>query len=120
MPLNPTQVAKLESDLRNSPDEWQYLVYQEIKRIECGHVITYGGLASRVNKRHGLNIISRNTAWLRDKLYDLIDQNSGIPLHRIAKKGDSKSKYDSPKTQEVNRRLRTEEGSWPEPEWLYE
>ena len=117
--------SKLESQLRNSKNEWQFKVYRLIKTcIPRGHVITYGGLAKRANKKYGLNINARNTAKLRDMLYVYFPSHSAIPygelpLHRIAKKGDSTSKWDSPMTQKDNKRLRSQEGSWPEPLWLY-
>ena len=110
----------IEKELRKSKDEWEFNVYQLIKEIPKGCVITYGGLAKRTNARFGLNINPRNVANLRRKLYGLLTHDTDIPLHRIAKQGDSKSKYDRPETQVYNQRLRSAEGSWPEPTWLYE
>jgi len=115
--------TKLEKELRKSKDEWQFKVYTLIRRsIRKGHVITYGGLAERANRTYRLNIIARNTAWLRDILYDWIQDERDfrqLPLHRIAKKGDSMSEWDSELTRKHNKRFRTAEGSWPEPIWDY-
>ena len=110
----------IEKLLGKSKNQWELKAYRLIKKIPKGWVITYGGLAKRVNGKHGLKIIARNVANLRNKLYDLLGHESNVPLHRIAKKGDSRSEYDSPKTQEYNKRLRGAEGSWPDPRWLYE
>lgn len=110
----------IEKQLRMSKNEWEYKILQLIKSIPSGCVITYGGLAQRARSKYGLKVIARNIGNLRNKLYDLLGYDSLIPLHRIAKKGDSKSEWDAPKTQVVNKRLRTAEGSWPEPRWLYE
>jgi alkylated DNA nucleotide flippase Atl1 len=111
--------VNIEKELAKSKNAWELKVYQLIKHIPRGYVITYGGLARRANKKHGLRVIARNIGNLRNKLYHLLGHDSDVPLHRIAKKGDYLSEYDSPKTQKYNRRLRTAEGSWPEPEWLF-
>src|SRR5712692_6990808 len=110
--------AKLEKQLRKSKDEWQFKVYKLIRtNIKKGHVITYGGLAERANSKYGLNIISRNTAWLRDILYESIENESDVrqlPLHRIAKKGYSTSDWDSEVTRKRNKLFRTAVVSLPE------
>jgi len=111
---------KFENELRKSKNEWEFKVYQLIKRIPKGCVITYGGLAKWVNRNHRLKIIARNIGNLRNKLHDFLGHDSDLPLHRIAKKGDARSEYDSPKTRKYNQGLRTAEGSWPEPTWLYD
>lgn len=36
----------IEKELKKSKDEWEYKVYQLIKEIPSGYVITYGGLAT--------------------------------------------------------------------------
>lgn len=110
----------LEEQLRKSKNEWQYKVYQLINEVPPGHVITYGGLAKRANRKYGLNINARNVANLRRRLYGLLTHDTEVPLHRMAKAGDALSQFDSPETQKYNQRLRTPEGSWPEPKWLYE
>jgi len=110
----------VEAQLRKSKDEWEYKVYQLIKEIPEGCVITYGGLANRCNSKFGLNINARNVGNLRRKLYGLLTHDTDLPLHRVGKKGDPLSKFDQPITQEYNKRLRGKEGAWPEPVWLYE
>jgi alkylated DNA nucleotide flippase Atl1 len=111
--------TNVEKELRKSKNQWELKAYQEIKRIPSGSVITYGRLAQRVNRRYGLDIIARNIGNLRNKLYHLLGHETKIPLHRIAKQGDPESEWDAEKTRRYNKRLRTAEGSWPEPKWLY-
>lgn len=110
--------AEVERELRQSKDEWEHKVYLLILEIPSGHVITYGGLARRANALHDLNIVPRNVANLRRKLYGWLTHDTDVPLHRIATQGDAQSKFDQPLTQQYNERLRTAEGSWPQPQWL--
>lgn len=109
----------IEKDLRKSKNEWQFKVYQLIRQIPPGCVITYGGLAKRVNAKHGLAVNARNVGYLRNKLYHLLGYDSDVPLHRIAKKWDAESEWDHPETKKHNKRLRSAEGSWPDPKWLF-
>ena len=108
-------VKQFEQLLRQSKNQWEYKAYLEIKhKIPEGHVITYGGLAKRVK------VCARNIGNLRNKLLDYFGTDGRfLPLHRIAKKGDSTSEWDAKDTKKHNERLRRKEGSWPEPVWLY-
>jgi alkylated DNA nucleotide flippase Atl1 len=110
----------VEAELKKSKNQWEYKVFLLIQELPAGCVITYGGLAKRANSRFGLNLVPRNIANLRRKLYLRCGHDTNIPLHRIATQGDGMSKNDSPITQVYNQRLRSAEGSWPEPKWLYE
>lgn len=103
-----------EQLLRQSKNQWEYKAYLEIKHnIPEGHVITYGGLAKRVG------VCARNIASLRKKLLRFFGRDGkALPLHRIAKKGDTTSEWDAHETKKQNERLRRKEGSWPDPIWL--
>lgn len=111
----------IERELKRSKDQWEYKVYLLIndEEIPPGYVITYGGLAARANRKYGLNVCPLNVGNLRRKLYHMLSHDTKVPLHRIGTKGDDKSLEDSNETQVYNQRLRSAEGSWPKPTWLY-
>ena len=108
-------LKQFEQGLRRSKNQWEYKAYLEIKHnIPEGHVITYGGLAKRIG------VCARNIGNLRNKLLWFFGlDGKALPLHRIAKKGDSTSEWDAPDTKKHNERLRRKERSWPNPIWLY-
>jgi alkylated DNA nucleotide flippase Atl1 len=111
------QAAFVESQLKGSPNDWKVKTFHLIHKIPRGYLITYGDLAKWVNKEYGLKIISQNTARLRGEIYDLIQHDTDIPIHRIAKKGDTESSYDHKVTQQFNRRKRGDEGTLRNPKW---
>jgi len=95
----------IETELKNSPGEWQWHVAQMITTIPSGQIATYGAIAEAVNRRHRHRINARNVAWLE------------VPLHRVAKAGDVESLADSAETKEINDVLRGREGSLQNPVW---
>lgn len=116
---------RLEQELRRSKGEWQWKVYQLMNEevIPHGHLISYGRLAELTNEKYGTIIIARNVAELRSKLYKY--ERSGeyrlpanLPLHRIAKKEDVESRYDSEQARQENNHLRSQEGSLKNPIWI--
>ena len=113
------ELNRVEKQLRNSKNEWQWHVTQIIAEIPPGHLATYGFIAKIANQRFGHAIISRNVAWLRVHLYGLLTHDTQIPLHRVAKVGDVESLADSDETKKYNDRLRGQEGSLKNPVWLY-
>ena len=114
------ELNRIERVLKKSKNEWEWKVANLIKEIPEGHIITYGTLAEWVNLVFSLNIVSRNTANLRRKLYRLLaDHNPALPLHRIAKKGDLHAKKDSDITRPFVEKRRREEGSWITPKWFH-
>jgi len=107
----------IETELRNSPAEWQWHVAQMITIIPSGQIATYGTIAEAVNRRHGHRINARNVAWLRAKLYELLSHETAVPLHRVAKAGDVESLADSAETKEINDDLCGREGSLQNTVW---
>ena len=115
----------LEQKLKQSKNEWQWRVLRMMNSrvIPSGQLITYGRLAELTNQEQGTSINARNVAALRRKLNQYrrdgtYEVPASIPLHRIAKKGDVGSKYDSATTRQENNRLRGEEGSLHDPRWV--
>lgn len=100
--------------------DWEQKVKQLINDdiIPSGYLISYGRLAELVNQKHGLNIGPRNVAYLRRKLYGILGHQTNVPLHRIAKKGDVKSLFDSERTRKENNLRRGKEGSLTNPKWV--
>jgi len=111
------ELNSIETDLRDSPGEWQWHVAQMITTILSGQLATYGAIADAVNRRHGLSINARNVAWLRGKLYELLSHETAVPLHRVAKVGDIESLHDSEETKGINDERRQREGSLQNPIW---
>jgi alkylated DNA nucleotide flippase Atl1 len=100
--------------------DWQKKARQLINDdvIPPGYLISYGRFAEIVNQKHGLNISPRNVAYLRRKLYGILGHQTSVPLHRIAKKGDVKSLFDSDRTKKENNLRRGKEGSLTDPKWV--
>ena len=111
------ELRSIETYLRNSKNNWRWHTAQIISEVPTGNIATYGAIAEAVNRRHNLNISSRNVAWLRGKLYELLGHDTIVPLHRIAVAGDVNSKRDSETTKSYNDRLREKEGSLENPVW---
>ncbi len=105
------ELQRIEKQLRNSKDEWQWHVTRIITEIPSDHLATYGCIAKIANQCFGHTLISRNVAWLRKHLYKLLTHDTQVPLHRVAKAGDVESRADSEETKEYNDRLRGQEGS---------
>ena len=111
------ELQSIESQLRNSKDEWRWHVTRIIAEIPPGHLATYGCITKIANQCFGHTLIPRNVAWLRGHLYGLLTHNTHVPLHRVAKAGDVESLEDSDETKEHNDRLRGQEGSLKNPVW---
>ncbi len=109
------ELKRIESQLREV--EWRWQVTLIISQIPSGYLATYGCIACIANRKHGLNIIARNVAWLRGYLYALLTHDTQLPLHRIAKVNDVDSTADSKETRCYNNRLRGQEGSLRNPRW---
>jgi hypothetical protein len=116
---------RIEKELKRSKGEWKWKVYQLINEetIPPGYLINYGRLEELTNEKYRTIINARNVANLRRKLYGykrggeyVFPKN--LPLHRIAKKGDVKSEYDSDQTRQENNLLRGKEGSLMNPIWI--
>ena len=114
------QVTWLESRLSGSPGDWRLKVLGLIRQIPKGSLVSYGVLAARANREFGLSIGPRNAGWLRKRIYHEIGHDTEIPIHRVANAGDAHSTRDHPITQEINRRKRGREGSFPQPTWVAE
>lgn len=112
------QVALVESELADSPNDWQLKVFRLILNVPSGHLISYGNLAKWANQEFGLSLRPRNTAWLRAKIYGIVGHETDIPIHRIANEGDVNSTRDHPYTQEVNAQRRSAEGFFAKPRWV--
>jgi alkylated DNA nucleotide flippase Atl1 len=113
-------VTDVEQELRRSKNQWEWKAYQLINdtTIPPGCLVTYGRLAELTNEVHGTSINARNVANLRRKLYGLLGHDTDVPLHRIAKKDDVASEYDSPTTKRVNDQRRSAEGTLSNPRWV--
>ena len=113
-----SELHSIESALKQSSNEWEWHVATLIAEIPEGYIITYGTLAEWANYRFSFNLVPRNTANLRRKLYKLLDDlNPALPLHRISKKGDTSALSDKYSRPFVEKRRR-EEGSWVFPKWF--
>ncbi len=112
------QTAFVQDALKNSPNDWQLKVFSLIMEIPSGHLISYGELASWTNQKFGLTLGSRNTAWLRKRIYKVIGHDTMIPIHRVTNSGDTTSASDHCVTQEFNKNKRAKEGSFNNPIWL--
>lgn len=110
-------LRNLEQILRNSTNEWRWHVTTVIKRIPTRRIATYGTIARVANEEFGLHIIARNVAWLRLYLYNVTNRDTSLPLHRIAKVGDTEMRYDSERTRSDGMILRRREGSVRNPTW---
>ena len=113
----PVRLRDLEQILRNSTNEWRWHVATVINRIPTGRIATYGTIARVANEEFGLHIIARNVAWLRSYLYVETNRDTTLPLHRIAKVGDTEMLYDSERTRSDGMILRQREGSARNPMW---
>lgn len=111
------QIALVNANLAGSPNDWQRKVFSLILRIPSGYLISYGQLARCANREYNLNLVPRNMAWLRGKLYSILGHDTDVPLHRIATQGDAESMKDQPETKTVNRNKRSAEGTYPTPRW---
>lgn len=107
----------IEAQLRNSKEEWRWHVALIITQIPFGHLATYGCIGNVANQLFGHNLIPRNVAWLRNRLYEELTHDTPVPLHRLAKVGDVQSRADSKETKRCNDRLRGQEGSLANPIW---
>lgn len=107
----------IEAQLRDSKGEWRWHVTLIITQIPSGHLATYGCIGNVVNQLFGHNLIPRNVAWLRKRLYEELTHDTPVPLHRLAKAGDVQSRADSEITKQYNDRLRGQEGSLTNPIW---
>jgi alkylated DNA nucleotide flippase Atl1 len=120
MPRNSDPVVRLqdiEAELRDSPNEWRWYAAHVIADIPYGCLASYGTIADEANRRYGLAITALNIGWLRRHLNDRTQWNSDLPLHRIATAGDINCANDSrPQTIAQCRKLRTEEGTWNNPD----
>lgn len=114
------KMSLIETEMRKSVDEWRLKVYGLINDIPVGHVITYGGLATRLYAKYGLHKSPRNIAWLRKYLYSELGFDTSIPLHRIACRNDPQALKDSLESRYHTQLLRRAEGSWSAPQWLFE
>ena len=110
-------LQSIEAQLRDSKGEWQWHVTLIIMQIPSGHLATYGCIGNVANQLFGHNLIPRNVAWLRNRLYGLLTHDTLVPLHRLAKAGDVQSCADSEITKPYNDRLRGQEGSLTNPVW---
>ncbi len=110
-------LENLEDELRKSPHQWRWHAAQVIGDVPSGHLCSYGVIAAETNRRTGLRISPRNVAWLRRHLYDRTNRKTAIPLHRLAKAGDTSGGADSQRTRDDERALRMREGSWERPQW---
>ena len=111
------QISLVRSTLSGSPHNWQLKVFDLIRRIPSGYLISYGELARWANREYNLQLCPQNTAWLRKALYHIIGHDTDIPLHRIATQWDAESSKDHPYTQQINRQKRMAEGTYPHPKW---
>jgi alkylated DNA nucleotide flippase Atl1 len=112
-----SEIEKIKSNLTSCKNQWRWLASIEICKIPEGVLVTYGCIANQVNNKHGLNIQARNIAWLRAYLYGLLRHETKVPLHRIARKGDYLSEYDSEETRKVNTIKRNQENSYNNESW---
>jgi len=112
------ELKKIRNHLMDSKNDWRWRTAMLFCRIPYGRLITYGELAKSINAKYSLNITARNVAWLRKYLYRLLTHQTTVPLHRIAKKGDIHSRFDSIKTKSYNDKLRQMEGILNNPNWM--
>ena len=107
----------LEEELRTSHNEWRWYAASVIQDIRSGYICSYGEVARETNRRAGLNINARNVGWLRGYLYGRTNRDTSIPLHRLAKAGDTRCAADSERTRREAKTLRIQERSWENPKW---
>ena len=91
--------------------------FEEICNTHPGQLISYGRIAELVRERHDIPVVARTIGWFRRELYRILTHDTTVPLHRVATRGDVESENDSPRTREVNNRLRDQEGSRVDPHW---
>lgn len=115
------ELNEIASILKKSKNLWRWKTALLICEIPEGCLVNYGAIAKCVNNKFGLNINARNVAWLREYLYNNLrnEHKTAIPLHRIAKKGDYKSKHDSVQTCEINEKKRKKEGTYNNESWCF-
>lgn len=111
------RLRDLESELRDSRGEWRWHAASVIQDVPPGYLCTYGEIAQEVNRRASLRVNARNIGWLRGYLYHRTKRNTAIPLHRLAKAGDTRCAWDSDRTSCDAKALRAQEGSWQNPRW---
>lgn len=111
-------ISLVRSKLTGFLSEWQLKVFQLIQKIPPGVLISYGELARWANRRFGLKVNARNTAWLRNEIYQIVGNETEIPIHRNANEGDAETTKDSKNVQMVNKRKRLAAGSYPTPRWF--
>lgn len=107
----------LKKTLQNSKNEWRWHVANIMNRVPNGYLSTYGTIARVANEEYGLRVNARHVAWLRAYLYDITGRDTTIPLHRLAKAGDTEMRYDSDRTRNNGTLLRRQEGSLKNPRW---
>ena len=110
-----TELADIQHILQadDRPD-WHWITAYLIAKIPAGRLCTYGCLATLVNQELDCNIIARNLADLRRRLYGLLTHATRVPLHRIANQNDLHGHNDSRLTRYYNERLREQEGTYVE------
>ena len=108
---------KLEAYLGDE-NSWKRHAFNVIDSIPYGHVATYGYVASQVESRTGNNPGPRSVAEFRRKLYGILTHATALPIHRVAKQGDSQSNHDSEDTKETNTEKRDAEGFFDNEKWL--
>lgn len=115
------QADFIRTKLAGSENDWHLKVFELILQIRPGELISYGNLARWAEKEHGLQLCPFNIAWLRRRVYNLLESHGPgieLPVHRVASQGDLTSSKDHPETQTENRRKRATQGSLKNPIWL--